>query len=315
MVLSMMGRWQAGDEIIVTISDHEANINPWLFAQKHGLKVKFWNINRDSFELNLEDLESLLSPKTVLVAFPHISNILGIKNDVARITKMAHQAGAWVYVDGVASTPHTVVDVKSWDVDFFVLSTYKIFGPHMAALYCRKDHLEKLETVNHFFLPKDKPKKFELGTSNLEGCAAIIGLKNYMEKVFENEESEKSLSRRDLFIKLMDRINRFEIELAWQLIDGLKQNPDIRIIGPSDKNERVRRVPVVAFTVNGKKHDDIVRELALRKIGLGCSHFYAYRLIDYLGLIDNGVIRASLVHYNTPEEIDRFLKELFEIIS
>ena len=311
--VSLHHTWKEGDEIIITNSDHEANVTPWLYLENFGLKVKFWNINPETFELELHELEKLLTSKTVLVAFPHISNILGLENPVAEIAKFVHDAGAWVYVDGVASTPHKVVDVEKWDVDFFVFSTYKTFGPHMAALYVRREIFEKLKSANHFFLENKIPRKFELGTPNMESFAALAGLKEYFEKIFSC--SSGSLNREKL-VQIMGKIHDYENGLTRQLLDGLNQNPQIRILGPANPSQLENRVPIFSFDVNGVDPGFIHKNLAEQNIAAGLGHFYAYRIVDYFGLIEKGgVTRASLVHYNTAAEIDNFLKILNETID
>lgn len=311
--VSLQHKWKKGDEIIVTISDHEANVTPWLYLENFGLKVKFWNINPNTFELQLDELKKLLTAQTVLVAFPHISNILGYENPVEKITKLVHDAGAWVYVDGVASTPHKVVDVQKWGVDFFVFSTYKTFGPHLAALYVKKENFEELKSANHFFLENKIPRKFELGTPNLESFAALLGIKDYFQKVFG--ENSNSLNREKM-VQTMKKIHEYENKLTKHLLDGLTQNSRIRIIGPSYLSHPEKRVPVVSFDVDGVSPEYIHKNLAEQKIAAGIGHFYAYRLIDYVNLIDKGgVTRASLVHYNTCEEIDIFLQALNKIVD
>lgn len=310
--VALMERWHPGDEIIVTVSDHEANVNPWVFLQKSGLNIKFWPINPESYELELETLRQLLSNRTVLVAFPHVSNVLGFENPVAAITDLAHEAGAWVYVDGVASTPHRPVNVQRWDVDFFVFSTYKTFGPHMAALYVKEEIFRELESPNHYFLGNEIPGKFELGTPNLEGLAAILGVRDYFRHVFANNSS---VSDRELLQQAMTAIQEYENSLAWQLIAGLQHLPGVRIVGPSDPSQRKGRVPVVAFTVENIEPDQIARQLGEHNIVVKSGHFYAYRLVEFLGLLPRGgVIRASLVHYNTSTEIDKFLDLMEQVI-
>ncbi len=311
MAVALSHYWKEGDEIIVTVSDHEANVNPWVYLEKFGLQVKFWPINRDTFALELDDLKSLLSGRTVLVAFPHVSNLLGFENDVTSITRVAHEAGAWVYVDGVAGTPHKPVDVSAWDADFFVFSTYKTFGPHMAALYGKRQILLQLESPNHFFLPNQLPLKFELGTPNLEGAAALLGVKDYFVALYEHHFGAFPEDPREGFLAAMDLIAEYETELAWYLIDGLQRIPHVKIVGNTDPASGNRRVPVVSFIHEEKSAEEISVELAERNIAIGHGHFYAYRLVEYLGLLQRGgVARASLVHYNTREEIDRFLTAL-----
>lgn len=315
MGTALRERFKPGDEVIVTVADHEANINPWVYLERFGIKVKIWNIDPETFELNPRDLQDLLTPRTVLAAFPHVSNVLGSVNDITELTKIVHDSGAMAYVDGVASVPHVPVDVASSGVDFFVYSLYKTFGPHMAALYARPEILEFMEGANHFFLQDKIPKKFELGTPNLEGCAAILGVEDYFRRLARNVTGESG-SEDNPFLPVMEEIKEHEKTLTDRLLNGLAGDPRIRIIGFSQNGCPDRRVPVVSFCVKDVRPADLAEKLARQGIAAGHGHFYAYRLIEFLGLMEKGgVLRASLVHYNTTEEVDRFLEVLFNIIG
>ena len=308
LAAALAHQWNQGDEILVTVSDHEANVNPWMFLQKYGLRVKFWPINRETCELDLEDLGRLLSERTVLVALPHVSNLLGLENDIPAIARKVHEAGAWIYVDGVASAPHRPVDVSGWDLDFFVFSTYKTFGPHMAALYGKREILLRLPSPNHFFLGNTLPLKFELGTPNLEGAAALLGVRDY----FANLAAHHRVSAMEKgWPGVLKLISDHETVLARRLIGGLQALPKVKIIGSTDPSTGARRVPVVSFAVSGRNPEVLARRLAKEKVAVGWGHFYAYRLVEFLGYLkQGGVLRASLVHYNTLEEIDRFCEAL-----
>jgi|Deesub1362B_J571_1020462.scaffolds.fasta_scaffold03304_1 cysteine desulfurase family protein (TIGR01976 family) len=311
MAQALVRLWREGDEIIVTVSDHEANITPWLYLEEFGLKVKFWPVNRETFRLELEELERLLTERTVLVAFPHISNVLGYENPVAEIARLAHEAEAMVYVDGVASMPHRPVNVQAWDVDFFVFSTYKTFGPHMAAIYGKEDIWLRMPTLNHLFLGNQIPLKFELGTPNLEGAAALLGVRDYLLQIFEHHslgDSNWPLSQK--LYRVMEQINQHEHGLAERLLEGLRELPQILLHGPDRPDPERKRVPVVGFSVQERHPDEIARALVEQKIAVGHGDFYARRIVDFLGFGRTGILRASLVHYNTVEEIDRFLNAL-----
>ncbi|MCB0806685.1 MAG: aminotransferase class V-fold PLP-dependent enzyme, partial [Bacteroidales bacterium] len=159
---SLVQTFHPGDEVIVTNCDHEANIGPWLAMQKQGILVKSWKINPGNWQLELDDLKKLLSPKTKLVAFTHVSNLLGMINPVKEITKLVHDHGAQVCVDGVAYAPHRSIDLAAWDVDFYVFSLYKVYGPHYSILFGKKEYLLNLPGINHFFIGEsDIPYKFQ----------------------------------------------------------------------------------------------------------------------------------------------------------
>ncbi|MES1245988.1 MAG: aminotransferase class V-fold PLP-dependent enzyme, partial [Acidobacteriota bacterium] len=161
-----------GDEIVVTNADHEANITPWLRLRERGvggIEVKVWRLRNDTLELDLADLDALMTPRTRLVCFTQATNILGTIHPVAEITRFAHERGARVCVDGVAFAPHRLVDVHAWDVDFYVLSLYKVFGPHMGLLYGRREHLLELSGINHLYIAKDAvPYKLQPGNVSYE---------------------------------------------------------------------------------------------------------------------------------------------------
>jgi hypothetical protein len=182
-----------GDEIVLAETAHEANAGPWLALERCGATIRWWRCDRDAMELTLDGLDAVLSPRTRIVAFPHVSNLLGGILDVAEITRRAHAAGARVVVDGVAFAPHRLMSVAAWDVDWYVYSTYKVFGPHMAALHGRHDAIAELEGPNHFFIPRDKvPYVFELGGASHEGCAGLLALARYLAWLGDGRDAETS---------------------------------------------------------------------------------------------------------------------------
>ena len=171
---------EPGREVVVARSGHEANVGPWVRLERVGVKVRWWEVDPDSYDSPIDALEGLLTDRTALVAFPHVSNLLGGIADVAAITKLAHSAGARVVVDGVAYAPHRAMDVEAWGADWYGFSTYKVYGPHMAALWGRREAMAGLEGPNHFFVaPDDVPYKLELGGVSHEGCAGLLGVRDY----------------------------------------------------------------------------------------------------------------------------------------
>ena len=185
-ILAMnLGRYfPKGSEIIVTNCDHEANIGAWRELEAQGMIIKTWNINQETFELELEELKNLLTDKTRLVAFTHTSNILGRINPVKEITELVHTHGAWVCVDAVAYAPHRQIDVRDWDVDFYAFSFYKTFGPHYAMLYGKKEHLLKLPGNNHYFIGQEETAyKFQPGNVNYELSWGATGIVEYLKSL------------------------------------------------------------------------------------------------------------------------------------
>lgn len=298
-------RLQAGDEIIICETAHEANAGPWAKLERFGIVVKLWPMNPQTFQCSLDDLRSLLTARTKIVAFPHVSNLLGEVVDVAAFTEVVHRAGARVVVDGVAYAPHRAMDVASWGVDYYVYSAYKVYGPHMAALYARQDALDELEGPNHFFLPNDDAYKFELGGANHEGCAGLLALGDYLAFLTGTDDGFSRSAVESAF----RRIEELELPLQAQLLEALNTNPRVRVIGPagSDRN----RVCTISFLHESLSPPEITARTDAANIGIRYGHMYAYRMCEKLGLdLDTGVVRVSMAHYNTTDEIDRLLRVL-----
>jgi len=183
---SMASQFQAGDEIVITVTDHESNIGPWVGLEDIGVNIKTWNLDKESLELDLEQLGSLITKKTRLVAVTHVSNILGTINPVAEIAKYVHERGALICVDSVAYAPHRAIDVAAWDIDFLALSLYKVFGPHFAVLYGKFDLFANLDNLYHYFYGKDKvPAKLEPGNASYELAYSSTGIVDYMVELAE----------------------------------------------------------------------------------------------------------------------------------
>ncbi len=313
--ISMVQQFKPGDEVIVTNSDHEANIGPWVSMERFGVIVKFWEINPETYTLELEDLAKLMSKNTKLVAFTHVSNILGTINPVEQITKFVHKHGALVCVDGVAYAPHRLVDVTKWDVDYYVFSLYKVYGPHYSILYGKKNHLRKLAGINHFFIDNNEvPYKLQPGNVNFELTYGSKGIIDYFDKVYSAHFEDASLP---LFSKLENVFNliaTYEEELAKPLIMFLNNKKGVNIIGDTRTDKNIR-IPTISFTIENRKSSQIPILVDPAKIGIRWGDFYARRLINGLNLSDkDGVIRASMVHYNTLEEVERLIAILDNIL-
>lgn len=304
--------WQPGDEIIVTNSDHEANISPWMELQRLGIKVKTWKVNPDSLELRLEDLETLLSDRTRLVAVTHTSNVLGTINPIRAIADRVHAHGALICVDGVAYAPHRRVDVQALDVDFYAFSLYKVYGPHLALLYGKKAHLLALPGYNHYFIDRSAiPYKFQPGGTSYELSYSVTAIPQYLRALaqhhFETEAAATATGQLDQAFQL---IQAHEAVLSDRLLTFLHSKPNVRVIG-APTAAATQRVPTISFVVDGVTSDQIPPQLDPHKIGIRYGHFYALRLIEDLGLLDHsGVVRVSMVHYNTIEECDRLIARL-----
>jgi cysteine desulfurase family protein (TIGR01976 family) len=303
-----------GDEIIVTDTDHEANIGPWLkLEQQKGAVIKIWAVRPDTLELELVDLDALMTPRTKLVCFTHVSNILGTINPVADITRFVHERGARVVVDAVAFAPHRAVEVASWDVDFYIFSFYKVYGPHHAVLYGKYEQLLALPSLNHFFIGREVvPYKLQQGNVNYElsvGCTAIT---DYLVELGGRTGSRTD--RRGQILAGFDAIAQQEEQLADRLLSFLRSRNSVRIIGDPSA-DRTRRVPTISFIAENHRSDEVVPRVDEHRIGIRHGDFYARRLIEKLGLTAQaGVTRVSMVHYNTVAEVDRLVEALDQIL-
>ncbi len=297
-----------GSAIVVAQTGHEANVGPWKNLARLGFELRWWEMDPMSYTCSLDRLDNLLDERVALVAFPHVSNLLGEIVDVAAITERAHAAGARVVVDGVAYAPHRALDVEKWKVDWYAYSTYKVYGPHMGALWGRSDALAELSGPNHFFVPNDEvPYKFELGGVNHEGCAALLGLRDYL-AFLSNTDDPADLDRNSIE-GAFTLMTACEMPLQEKLVHYLMSRNDVRIIGPTSAGEE--RVGTISFIHESRSSADIAAVVDRSGIAIRHGHMYAYHLCEAAGLDpDDGVVRVSLVHYNTPEEIEHLIRVL-----
>jgi cysteine desulfurase family protein (TIGR01976 family) len=310
---ALMEGVRAGDEIIVTDTDHEANIGGWMRLQQAGAAVKVWHVNRDSLALELDDLDKLLSARTTWVALTWASNILGSVNPVGEVSRRVHAAGGRVCVDAVAYAPHRLVDVQASGADVVVFSFYKVFGPHYAVMWLQRELLLSLPSLNHFFIGKDVlPYKLQPGNVNYELSYGCIGIHEYLCDV--GSALGTSGTARQRMQAAFDAFERHEDQLAERLLSWLRGKKSVRIIGqPEAKGGD--RVPTISFVVAGHEPEAIVRHVDRFDIGIRHGDFYAKRLVQALGLAPQGVVRVSMAHYNTPAEIDRLIRHLDEVMT
>lgn len=311
--LCLSRTFNVGDEIIVTNCDHEANIGAWVDLENHGMVIKKWKINPDSFKMELDDLVKLMTDRTRLVAVTHTSNILGTLNPIKEWAEFVHDRNALICVDGVAHAPHRAIDVQETDVDFYVFSFYKVYGPHIAMLYGKKDLLLNIPGINHFFIGNDDvPYKFQPGSVNYESSYGLTGIREYFNS-FAVTHNHPALSFRNNVTFAYKLIAEHEEKLASKLLDYLFSKSNVKIIGETDSSKEVR-VPTISFIVDDTKSDSITLRVDESKIGIRYGDFYARRLINDLYLSErNGVVRVSLVHYNTLEEVEKLI-DVFERI-
>ena len=308
---------RAGDEIIVTNTDHEANIGGWLRLQKAGAVIRFWDVNIDSLELELDDLQRLLNPRTKWVAMTHASNVLGTLNPVNEVAKMVHAVGGRLCLDGVAYAPHRLVDMQASGADIYVFSFYKVFGPHYAVLWGKRELLRALPTLNHHFIgPEVLPYKLQPGNVNFELSYGCAGIGEYL--VDTGTRLGATGTNRVRMQHAFDAFARHEDRLAERLLSWLRSKSNVRIIGHttvSDANAQTARMPTVSFIVDGKRSESIVLHTDKFNVGIRFGDFYARRLIEALKLqAHGGVVRVSIAHYNSMQEIDTLLTHLEEVV-
>jgi cysteine desulfurase family protein (TIGR01976 family) len=304
-----------GDEIVVTTLDHEANVSTWrAMAADRDVTVRTVDIHEDDVTLDLEDLESKLGPRTKLVAVGYASNAVGTVNPVREIVARAHEIGALTYVDAVAFAPHGPIDVRELDTDFLVTSVYKWFGPHLGALYGKADVLDRLPA----YKVRPAHDRFETGTQSFESIAGTLAATDYLRDVGRNYgdvsgapgATHASERRREL-VAGMTAIATYERELVTRLIDGLVGLAGVKIHGITDRAAFGSRVPTVSISINGMRPRAAAEALGREGIYTWDGDFYATGLIERLGkAATGGVLRIGLVHYNTPEEVDRTLEAL-----
>ena len=305
----------AGDEIIVTNQDHEANNGAWRALESRGMVIREWRMNAMSDDLEIDDLAALLNEKTKLVCFTHCSNIVGLVHDVKKIAAMVHDVGALVCVDGVAYAPHRRVDVHDLDVDFYLYSPYKLLGPHMGVLYGKPELLALLANQSHYFISEDDyQRKLCPGGYNYELTAAAAGVMDYFDAVHDHHFPGANVARDQRIEAVFALFADHETRLARPIEDYLRAHEGIHLAGQGADADR-ERVGVMSFYAKGRDSGDIIRHLQSHKIGVFADDFYAARCIDALGARQRGgVIRASLAHYNSSEDVTRLLEQLERII-
>jgi cysteine desulfurase family protein (TIGR01976 family) len=319
--------FQPGDEVIVTNQEHEANSTPWRRLQELGVTVLEWKMNPTTAELELDELEKLLSNQTKLVCVNHSSNIVGSVNDIKSIADMIHAKGGLILVDGVSFAPHHCVDVKALDVDFYGLSLYKVFGPHLGLLFVKKHHHHLLSNESLEFQPQQYEKITTPGAPNYlrivlnpggvnhEEGACLTGITDYMDSVYDHHFQDGERNQFSRVKQVFGLIEAHESKMSKIFLDYVQTIPKIKLIGKTVSDTKQRQ-PTFSFTISSKlSNKELVGELTKRKIAIQSGCFYAWRCVKALGIdMEAGVIRVSLVHYNTEDEVRNLCSSLEEII-
>ena len=300
---------KAGDEIIVTRLDHSANVSPWVALEELGVRIQRVDINADC-TLNLDDLKSKLNQHTKLVAVGYASNAVGTINPVAEITKLAHQSGAWTFVDAVHYAPHGLIDVRAIGCDFLACSPYKFFGPHSGVLYGKREHLKSLHPYKVRPASSELPDAWETGTQNHECLAGVIAAIDYIASIGQRPSTQK-LDRRSALVRAYAEIHNHERELTMKLIAELEQIPGVTLYGVRDPKQFDQRVGTVSVRMKGVPPHEIAKRLGEKGLFTWDGNFYALDLTERLGVEESGgLLRIGVLHYNTEVEIERLLAEL-----
>jgi len=276
--------------------------------------VRWVDFHPEDGTLDMDEMQTALEAKPRLVAVGYASNALGTINPVKKITQMAHEAGALVYVDAVQYAPHGPIDVQDLGCDFLVCSAYKYFGPHVGVLYGRYRLLDELTAYRVRPAPQDPPGKFETGTGNFEGYAGVLGALEYLEWVggtfgehYAEKYAERFSGRRLRLKQAIAAIRAYEYELSRALLEVLEETPGVTVYGLSDMRRLEERVPTFSFTLGGWPPRQVAEELDKSDIYVWDGNYYALAVTEKLGLEDSGgMVRVGPVHYNTVEEIYKF---------
>ncbi len=306
VLANAFGGWlKEGDAIVVTNQDHEANTGSWRRLAARGIEVREWSVDRQTGRLALGDLDSLLDERAKLVAVPHCSNVVGEINPVEEIVSRAHAVGAVVAVDGVSYAPHGIPDLRALGADIYFFSAYKVYGPHQGVLAVRPELAASLPNQGHFF-NEGKPR-YRLTPAGPDHAqiAASAGIADYLEQVAGI--AGDAVEGADPFRKAHAAMRAQEIALATPLLDYLRNRNDVQLIGPDDP---VLRAPTIALK-HSEPGVEVARRLAQHGVMASGGNFYAWRLLESLGIDPtHGVLRLSFVHYTTPEEIEQLMTAL-----
>jgi len=321
-VARALGRFlDEGDEIIVTRLDHDANISPWTALEERGVVIKWVDFHTDDCTLNMADFEKHLSTRTRLVAIGGASNAVGTLNDLQTLTDLAHMAGATVFVDAVHLAPHAPIDVQALNCDLLACSVYKFYGPHLGVLWGKYDLLDRLSAYKVRPAGNNPPDKFETGTQNHECIAGALAAVNYLASVGEKygapfAAAYSKFSGRRLHLKsALAAIKAYEKELAARLVAGLNEIRGVTLYGIADFARFDYRAPTFAITVEGKTPRAIAEACGRENIYVWDGNYYALEVMQRLGLQERGgAVRIGLAHYNTAQEVDRFLEILKKVV-
>jgi len=310
---AMSRTWRVGDEVVVTLLEHDANFTPWvLAAQDAGATVREVAIRGDDCTLDMDDLKSKLNDRTRLVAVGAASNAVGTINPLREVADLVHAAGAQVFVDAVHYAPHGPIDVQAWDCDFVTCSAYKFFGPHVGILWGKRGPMAELPAYKLRPATNELPGRWMTGTQNHEGIAGTLAAVDYLAEIGRAHDPTAE-DRRSALSAAYRAIVDYERTLVRHMLESLAGLSDVRVWGITDLERLAERVPTVAITHPRHTPQQIAQHLADRGIFVWHGNYYALPLTESLGLEPEGMVRIGQLHYNTRAEIDRLIEAIREL--
>ncbi|MFB7494344.1 cysteine desulfurase-like protein [Streptomyces sp. NPDC056161] len=304
---TLAATWAPGDEVVVTRLDHDANIRPWVqAAARAGATVRWADFDPATGELTVDDIRAVLSERTRLVAVTAASNLIGTRPAITGISRLAHDAGALTYVDGVHHCAHTLVDLARLGADFFVCSAYKFLGPHHGVLAARPELLESLRPDKLEPATDVVPERFELGTLPYEFLAGTRAAVDFLAGL----DPRATGSRRERLAAAYEALEGHERTLRARIDKGLSQ-----LDGVTVHSRAADRTPTLLLTFEGRGTTDAYHFLAQRDVHAPAGSFYAVEASRRLGLGDSGGLRIGLAPYNDTEDVDRLLTGLSEYLA
>ncbi len=301
---------KSGDELLVTVLDHDANVSPWVSLEERGAKVRTVDIKLADCTLDMFDVQAKIRRSMRLVAVGYAANAVGTINDVGEVVRLAHEVGAMAFIDAVHFAPHGLIDVRALDCDFLACSSYKFFGPHLGVLYGKREHLQRLRPYKLRACTEQLPDRWESGTQNHEGMAGVIAAIEYLADLGRHHAPDVR-TRREALAAAYEAIAQYERDLSERLISGLLEIPGLTFFGIKDPAKFDQRTPTVAVRMQGFTPRELAVHLGEHGIFTWDGNYYAVDLAERLGVQQSGgMLRIGLVHYNTAEEVERLLAEL-----
>ncbi len=306
---------KAGDEIVLTLLDHDANFSPWQALEERGVVIRRVAFREADCTVDMEDLAQQINKRTKVVAVGYASNAVGTINDVKEVVRLAHEGGALAYIDAVHYAPHGPIDVRNLDCDFLVCSSYKFFGPHMGVLYGKREHLKRLQPYKVRANTNEIPNCWEWGTLNHEGIAGITACVDYIASIGHRLKGMLP-SRRASILAAYVEIVKYERSLCERLLRGIAAMPTVKVYGITDPSRFDHRCPTIALRAQGHTPLELATKLGDRGFFTWDGNYYAINVTEQLDVEkDGGFLRIGLFHYNTVEEVDRLLAALREILA